>query len=201
MVGQTKSFPILLCFAWLLLIVPPGLSNPLSSSRVADVVTLPYNFTLAAYNTTLPNPNRNGAALVLGQNGATSGVTPHVTSTRASFPYDDYPSLALINGYLRAYSEDGSWHTNATQTQSGNTLGWVTTTRFAMPAPEIYSAATVPLTKHPLLAVYGRHDLWSLCQFPGRLRQTNVVYDIAAASNGLFDPRNCYGVILFIVKK
>jgi hypothetical protein len=33
------------------------------------VCTLPYNFTLSAINTTLPNANTTGAPLVLGQNG------------------------------------------------------------------------------------------------------------------------------------
>ncbi|KAL9709662.1 hypothetical protein Ac2012v2_007400 [Leucoagaricus gongylophorus] len=206
MVGQNRNCFALLCFFWLLLVIPSGIGYPLLSSALsqfASIATLPYNLTLAAYNITLPNHDNNGAPLVLGQNGATSGVTPHVTSTRASFPYDDYPALALINGSLRAYSSNGSWNTNATEVRSGNTLGWVTTTRFARPAPMIYSAVIVPLTKYPLLAAHGRHDLWSLCAFPGRLGQTNVVYDVAAAKNGLggFDTTNCYDVILFIVGK
>ena len=33
---------------------------------------LPYNFTLAAVNVTLPNANQTGAPLVLGQNGTNS---------------------------------------------------------------------------------------------------------------------------------
>ncbi|KAJ3575403.1 hypothetical protein NP233_g1125 [Leucocoprinus birnbaumii] len=204
MVGWMRNCRFsLLCFSLLLVQVPSGFGYPLvqeASIGITGTVTLPYNFTLAAYNTTLPNHDKNGAPLVLGQNGATSGVTPHVTSTRASFPYDDYPTLGLINGSLRAYSSDGSWNTNATQVRSGSTLGWVTTTRFATPAPEIYSAVTVPLAKYPLLAAFGHHDLWSLCPFPGRLGQTNVVYDVAAATNGGFDPQRCYAVILFIIR-
>lgn len=206
MVGRNRNCFTLLGFFGLLSVISSGTGYPLvssASSELADIVTLPYNLTLAAYNTTLPNHDHNGAPLVLGQNGATSGVTPHVTSTRTSFPYDDYPTLALINGSLRAYSSDGSWNTNASEVRSGNTLGWVTTTRFAKPAPKIYTAVTVPLARYPLLAVHGRSDLWSLCPFPGRLGQTNVVYDVAAATNGLggFDVRNCYDVILFIVGK
>jgi hypothetical protein len=38
------------------------------------VSTLPYNFTLAAVNTTLPNINTTGVPLVLGQNGKCSAV-------------------------------------------------------------------------------------------------------------------------------
>jgi hypothetical protein len=122
--------------------------------------------------------------------------------TRASFPYDDYPTLALINSSLRAYSSDGSWNTNATEVHSGTTLGWITTTRFTKPAPEIYSAITVPLTKYPLLAVHERHDLWALCPFPGRLGQTNVVYNVTAVGTlAGFDPGECYGVMLFIIRK
>ncbi|KAJ3484818.1 hypothetical protein NLJ89_g11952 [Agrocybe chaxingu] len=63
---------------------------------------LRHNFTLAAVNVTLPNANRTGAPLVLGQNGASTGISFYVTSTYASFPYNDYPTLAMRDGGLRA---------------------------------------------------------------------------------------------------
>lgn len=34
-----------------------------------SIASLPYNFTIAAVNTTLPNTNSTGVPLVLGQNG------------------------------------------------------------------------------------------------------------------------------------
>ncbi|KAF9449846.1 hypothetical protein P691DRAFT_666554 [Macrolepiota fuliginosa MF-IS2] len=170
-------------------------------------MTVSYNFTLAAYNITLPNSDRNGAALVLGQNGTerSNQRNSNFLQTRASYPYNDYPTLALISGSLRAYRTDGSWNTNATEVRSGSTLGWITTTRYARPAPEIYSAVNVPLTKFPLLAAHGRHDLWSLCPFPGRLGQTNVVFNVSAVASSSsgpsvgFDPKGCYEVVLFII--
>jgi hypothetical protein len=42
-----------------------------------------YNFTLAAYNKTLPNANDTGVPLVLGQNGAIDGAEFKVLSVRA----------------------------------------------------------------------------------------------------------------------
>ncbi|TFK66972.1 hypothetical protein BDN72DRAFT_899386 [Pluteus cervinus] len=103
--------------------------------------TLSYNFTLAAVNTTLPNSNSTGVPLVLGQNGATSGITFHVTSTYFSYPYNDYPSLALINGALRAYSTGGEWMTNSTGISPWDgTLEWETTTLYTEDAPTVFSA-------------------------------------------------------------
>ncbi len=44
------------------------------------------NFTLAAYNSTLPNANSTGAPLVLGQNGAVDGAEFKVLSVRSAPP-------------------------------------------------------------------------------------------------------------------
>lgn len=61
------------CLASFLLFVSLCSSLPVaSSSGIENIVTLPYNFTLSAYNVTLPNTDKNGAPLVLGQNGAHS---------------------------------------------------------------------------------------------------------------------------------
>ncbi|EKM77794.1 hypothetical protein AGABI1DRAFT_76799 [Agaricus bisporus var. burnettii JB137-S8] len=198
-----QSF-IFSCFLPFVLFRPLAFGVPALSYNSEQITTLTYNFTLSAYNISRPNDNKIGAPLVLGQNGATSGVTPHVTSTHASFPYDDYPILALIDGSLRAYRSDGSWNTNATEVHGGTTLSWITTTipYYSRPAPEIYSIVNVPLTKYPLLAAHGRHDLWSLCPFPGRLGQTNVVYNVSVVMNSTrngFDTKECYEVILFTV--
>ncbi|KDR79329.1 hypothetical protein GALMADRAFT_243321 [Galerina marginata CBS 339.88] len=164
---------------------------------------LPQNFTLSALNTTLPNANHTGAPLVLGQNGASTGISFYVTSTYASYPYNDYPSLGLVNKSLRAYTTSGAWRTNATEITSGGTLGWVTTTLYTHAAPEIYSAVKLPAYEYSLLAVHGFHDLWSLCPFPGTYPQTNVVFNASAAnppppSLG-FDPEECYKVVINIV--
>jgi hypothetical protein len=109
-----------------------------------------------------------------------------------------------MDGSLRAYRSDGSWNTNATEVHSGTTLNWITTVvrYYSRPAPEVYSILNVPLTRYPLLAAHGRHDLWSLCPFPGRLGQTNVVYNVSAVVGSArvgFDPRECYEVVLFAV--
>ena len=45
-----------------------------TSTAIAQQKTLPYNFTLAALNTTLPNANDTGAPLVLGYEGM-KGIT------------------------------------------------------------------------------------------------------------------------------
>ena len=42
--------------------------------------SLPFNFTFAALNLTLPNANATGVPLVLGQNGVVTGAAFEVTS-------------------------------------------------------------------------------------------------------------------------
>ncbi|PPQ95789.1 hypothetical protein CVT26_015889 [Gymnopilus dilepis] len=168
------------------------------------ITNLPFKFTLAALNTTLPNANNTGAPLVLGQNGADDGIEFYVTSTYASYPYDDYPSIGLVDGSLRAYRADGSWNTNATNVTSGNELGWVTTTLYTSSGPQVYSAVRLPAYEHPILAAHGFHDLWSLCPFPAPLPQTNIIFNVTADVVNpppfqLFDPADCYGVIITIL--
>jgi hypothetical protein len=101
---RSRASVSLLSF-WHLFLAPSlGNSLPVAEvlSEVAAATSLPYNFTLAAYNVTLLNTDRNGIPLVLGQNGmlrhlvqivadkltytlgATSGITSHVTSVRPS---------------------------------------------------------------------------------------------------------------------
>lgn len=165
----------------------------------AYMSTLANNFTLAAWNTTLPNSNSTGAPLVLGEDGETSGITFHVTSTYASFPYNDYPYLGLVNGSLRAYAADGWWRTNATAVQSGGTLGWVTSTVYSTTAPRVYSAVKSTLATEPysLLAADGFYNLWSLCPFPSS-GQTNVVFNVSETSQS-YDAKECYPVRINIV--
>ncbi|TFK36216.1 hypothetical protein BDQ12DRAFT_253709 [Crucibulum laeve] len=164
---------------------------------------LSWNFTLAAVNTTLPNTNDTGVPLVLGQNGATSGIIFHVTSTISSYPYNDYPALALVDGSLRAYGSYGDWITNATAVKSGGTMGWVTTTRYAQSASQDYSVITLATSSLPALAAHGLSDQWSLCPFSGFRGQTNVVFNVSAnipAPPYLgYDPASCYGVTINII--
>ncbi|RDB16488.1 hypothetical protein Hypma_002778 [Hypsizygus marmoreus] len=171
-----------------------------------SVLSLPYNFTIAALNTTFSgvNANRTGVPLVLGQNGATTGASFYVTSTYASYPYNDYPSMALMRGSLRAFTSEGEWLTNATAMRSGRPLGWITSRYYTQPAAKGYSAVRVPTEIFPLLATHGFAHLWSLCRFPGFRGQTNVVFNVSAdiplPPYLEFDPADCYPVTLNIIR-
>ncbi|PPQ80135.1 hypothetical protein CVT25_001434 [Psilocybe cyanescens] len=172
-------------------------------SQTTQIGYLAHNFTLSALNATLPNTNATGAPLVLGQNGASGGITFYVTSTYASFPYNDYPALGLVDKGLRAYGSTGRWITNATAVTSGGTLGWVTTTLYAHAAPEIYSVVRLPAYEYPLLAANGFHNLWSLCPFSGNRPQTNIVFNVTANIPPPpylgFDPSLCYDVVVTVI--
>jgi len=173
-----------------------SLTIPITAS--ISVGSLPYNFTLAALNLTLPNSNSTGAPLVLGQDGAISGAEFEVTSTYASYPYNDWPALALVNTSIRAFHADGSWDTNATQTTSGGFLGWLTTSQSAPDAATGYTAVGSQL-EALTLAYNGQSGLWSLC--PAQFGQTNVVFNVSADSSDELgiDPAKCYAVSLNIL--
>ncbi|KAF8635274.1 hypothetical protein AX15_000496 [Amanita polypyramis BW_CC] len=165
---------------------------------------LPYHFTLAAWNATLSNANETGVPLVLGQNGASAGLSFQVISTYSSYPYNDFPFLSLVNGSLRAHLPSGISITNATVPQSGSPLVWVSSTFNTRPAATCFSILQTPAYRLPVLAVNGRDDLWSLCPFKGFRAQTNIVYDVAkdagVPENWLgFDIKACYGVRIYVV--
>ncbi|KAF9042956.1 hypothetical protein BJ165DRAFT_1348900 [Panaeolus papilionaceus] len=169
------------------------------------LANLKYPFTLAAFNDTLPKSNSTGAPLVLGQAGSTRGLYFYVTSTYASYPYNDYPELALVDGELHAFTRAGQWITNATEVRSGGTLGWTSSTIYTSPAPQIYSAIKNPSYQYPLLAAHGVSTLWSLCTFPNTYPQNNVVFNVSAATPSSpggqlpFDPNSCYSVLIDIL--
>lgn len=56
--------------------------GPQCSGLGAGAFDIAYNFTLAAYNVTLPNANSTGAPLVIGQAGAVDGESFKVLSVR-----------------------------------------------------------------------------------------------------------------------
>ena len=60
----------------------------------AGIFDIAYNFTLAAYNITLPNANSTGAPLVVGYGGAIVGAEFHLLSVRGL--YDSISPKNLI---------------------------------------------------------------------------------------------------------
>ncbi|KAJ3785749.1 hypothetical protein GGU10DRAFT_312414 [Lentinula aff. detonsa] len=165
--------------------------------------TLGNNFTLAALNKTLSNANFTGAPLVLGSAGAIDGESFYVSSTYYSYPYDEYPSLGLVNGNLRAFDGGGNWHTNASVPFLGyEALSWATSTLYSDPAPTAFSAATIPASVYPVLAVNGVYDMWYLCPSDRRLGQDSVYYNttfIGSSKGSLSTRISCYSVTLNMV--
>jgi len=182
----------------------------------APLATLLYNFTLAAVNTTLPNDNATGAPLVLGAGGASGGIAFYVTSTYASFPYNDHPALGLVGGALRAYDPSGAWRTNASRVLPGERLGWSTSTRYPNPEERNRVYAALPAANRSStegaeegsgfarLTAHGVDEgMWALCPFPGFRGQTQLVWNVTAVRPPPaylpFDPYACYDVAVNIV--
>ncbi|KAJ6574384.1 hypothetical protein B0H19DRAFT_1063348 [Mycena capillaripes] len=111
-----------------------------------------------------------GCYMDLQTSGLNDGASYEVTSTYASYPYDIKPTMALVNGLLRAYRASGAWTANATAVTSGGVLSWYTSELFDHDVARIYTAiqhhGTSGLHAH---AAYGFDDLWSLCLFDGTL--------------------------------
>ncbi|TFL07856.1 hypothetical protein BDV98DRAFT_40287 [Pterulicium gracile] len=184
-------------------------SPPLFESLVND--TLAHNFTLSAVNKTQSNDSDSdsdvGIPLVLGQAGAVPGASFHVTSTLASYPYNDYPILSLSSSSLRAYTKSGSWLTNATSIpdfSSDAPLRWLTTSRGSDAFGTNYTAILQAGIQYARLAALGRADLWSLCPFGAESsrRQVNLVFNVTSGEEGSgeFVPEDCWDVDVRMVQ-
>ncbi|KAI5829954.1 hypothetical protein K523DRAFT_372556 [Schizophyllum commune Tattone D] len=188
----------------LALLLALALSPFLASSAFAQQKTLPYNFTLAALNTTLPNANDTGAPLVLGYEAYIIGGVIYFETTYASSPDGADVPLGLVNGALRAYGRDGSWHTNASVITSGNAMGWFSSTWRGSPETDQFTALHTPSRHHKYatLAAHGQESLWSLCPTGNNGGKNEVFYNIsttAAPGSQIVVPEDCYKVILQIV--
>ncbi|KAJ3755062.1 hypothetical protein F5878DRAFT_208722 [Lentinula raphanica] len=178
-------------------------ATPVHISARSSVTTLANNFTLAALNNTLPNANSTGAPLVLGSDGAIDGESFHVSSTYASYPYNDFPSLGLVGGNLRAYFPDGSWSTNATAL-TGYALSWGTSTYYSSPASTAFSAVSDGSSEYPILAVNDVTDLWYLCPSDApRVPQNTLYFNTTTipSQSGVSgaSPVECYSVTVNMV--
>lgn len=127
-----------------------------------------------------------------------------VIKTYASYPYDEYTPLVLINGSLRVYDSSQHWLTNATEVLSGDTLNWITSGLYTSPASQVYAAMATPASQFPLLSAHGFFALWSLCPFSGFRGQTNVVFNVSANVVSPppylgYNPSDCYGVTINMI--
>ncbi|KAI0692696.1 hypothetical protein C8T65DRAFT_669343 [Cerioporus squamosus] len=152
------------------------------------------NFTLAAWNTTLPNANNTGVPLVLGQAGAIPGAEFKVLSTFASYPFNQYPSMSLDKGRLIPHGTNVA-PAQAGTVPDGSEPGFVTSnTVDPEQGPQIYCAVADidPAghgTGHPFLAVNGDTDSFALCKDGS---QNNVVFKPTSGKS--YDVASCYAV-------
>ncbi|KAL1714467.1 hypothetical protein EV715DRAFT_209536 [Schizophyllum commune] len=178
----------------------------ITSTAFSEQKTLPYNFSLAALNMTLPNANDTGVPLVLGYEATIIGAVLYFESTYASSPDGAIIPLGLVNGGLRAYSSDGSWCTNASAITSGNAMGWFGSSWRSSPEVDQFTAlhAIRPARyhKYATLAAHGQDSLWSLCPTGNNDGKNEVFYNISsttAPGSQIVVPEDCYKVILRIV--
>ncbi|EJF56934.1 hypothetical protein DICSQDRAFT_112382 [Dichomitus squalens LYAD-421 SS1] len=157
------------------------------------------NFTLAAYNATGINTNTTGAPLVLGSAGAISGAELKDLATFASFPFNQYPSIALSEGRLLP-TGPGTTPTAQNGVTAGSEVVFLASNS-AQPSQgaQIWCAVADidPAghgTGHPFLAVNSDTDSFSLCPINSRV---SVVYN-ATTGRG-YDLDACYPVKLQLI--
>ncbi|TRM61003.1 hypothetical protein BD626DRAFT_96435 [Schizophyllum amplum] len=158
-------------------------------SGVVAQDTLPYNFALAALNVTEPNANSTGAPLTLSSTGASTGVVGFMTATVASVGYDDWTGFSLEGGVVNAHFKDGATVANATATDSGDWMGFVTGNVDVSTVQ--YSVVESEGVEFSKLALNGDADSWSLCPWNVGLPKVGVMYKATE--------RFCYAVTLQIV--
>ncbi|TFK49273.1 hypothetical protein OE88DRAFT_1662716 [Heliocybe sulcata] len=186
-----------LCFFSAVAAAPSSVSSlPGCSGLGANASNTLASFTLAALNTSLPNANSTGAPLVLGQAGAIDGATFEVLSTWATFPYNDWPTLSLVNGGLYGNSSYGNQAVSSGAT-NGTTVGFITTTPTPTPSQVFCIVPNKNSSGLPLLALNGHTDEFSLCS-NGKGYQNNVAYN-ASGKSYYYDYTTCYPVVLQVV--
>lgn len=160
------------------------------------------NFTLAAYNTTLPNANATGAPLVLGQAGAVDGAEFEVLSTWATYSYNDWPTLSLSAGALIPNSQYGARTTDANVT-SGSPIVFVTSVDAPAPVQIYCAVADIDPTgggEYPLLSLNGDTDGFALCLNEiGAYEQNNIIWQPTPNNGGEYVYDTCYPVNIQIL--
>ncbi|EMD35782.1 hypothetical protein CERSUDRAFT_115735 [Gelatoporia subvermispora B] len=173
----------------------------------AGVFDIAPQITLAALNTTLPNANNTGAPLVMGQAGAVDGASFAILSTFASFPFNEFPTLSLLNGTLIP-NLPGGILANASDSSvaAGTAPSWIIT-GLDLPTPaQIYCgvADTDPAgggTGFPLLALNGDTDHFSLCSAGDfHAAQTNIIWRASSVNDGSYNFTSCYPVHIQIIE-
>ncbi|KAJ3539002.1 hypothetical protein NM688_g6430 [Phlebia brevispora] len=176
--------------------------KPWCSGLGVGAFDVAYNFTLAAYNSTLPNSNTTGVPLVVGWNGATEEAELKVLSTYASYPYNDFPTFSMVNGTLHPNSPNNlSIVDNVVS--DGDEPSFLQTNEPAT-AAQIYCgvADTDPAgggTGFPELAVNSDTDSFFLCSTGDyRFAQNNIVYKPNLNSYS-YNYSSCYPVKIQII--
>ncbi|TFY58606.1 hypothetical protein EVJ58_g6320 [Rhodofomes roseus] len=187
----------------------PALSvrqNGASCTGLADGSTdsPAYNFTLAAYNTTLSNTNSTGAPLVLGWGpaGTSPAASEWAISTYAAWHSNEWPYFTLSNGALFPIpgpDENGLGAYDFT-VASGAEVAFYVTEHESDPEPAlIYCASADADSEYAKLAVNNDADSLSLCQATTAAWPNTVLVYEANSNNTNYDYSTCYPVQVNLV--
>ncbi|TFK46174.1 hypothetical protein OE88DRAFT_1739643 [Heliocybe sulcata] len=175
---------------------PEGLASSCAGLDSGGLNTLS-NFTITAYNTTLPNANSTGAPLILGDDLSYHGYTQYVLATY-SYPYPalNQVSFSLDAGGLVA-NLDADSTTAVLSLSSDHEFDFIVSTEGSvMPAPIFCAVQTDNMCGgYPVLAANGRTNLFLICERTGENSFAEVVYNGTTGSTA-YDVDSCYAVDL-----
>ncbi|KAI0919761.1 hypothetical protein AcV5_001738 [Taiwanofungus camphoratus] len=188
----------------------PGLYPRQDTSPCAGLGDLAHdtvqNFTLTAYNASLPPTDSTGAApLVLGTGPSlpSGRASSAVLATAASYTYDNLPGpgMSLINGTLIPYPAANGLVASDIIVNAGDSLGFVVTYPEDLPAGApiycvVQHGAPSGFGSFASLAVNGDNGDFSLCLT--EVGQNNVVWKATPNNDGQYDYDSCYTVRLQI---
>jgi len=162
-----------------------------------------YNFTLAAYNLTLPNANSTGAPLVLGWGRPVTSpeASEWAISTYAAWGSNEWPYFTLSDGAL--YPIPGPDETGMGaydfEIASGAEVSFLVTYRESNPPLAfIYCAAADDDSEYAKLAVNNDAGSFSLCQATTLWSNVVLAYE-ANTNNTYYDYSTCYPVQVNII--
>ncbi|KAL1714970.1 hypothetical protein EV715DRAFT_208513 [Schizophyllum commune] len=199
-----STFPSIFALAVTMAVCPNSVAQTTASP--ASLKTLPYSFTLAALNTTLPNANDTGVPLVLGDEYFLPGSGLYITSTYASWPYkENNISLGLVGGAMRGYDPEGAWCVlhgvvNASLVVSGYAMTWLGSYLSSPETDQFTAVHAARGHRYASLAAHGQNALWSLCPTGNKDGKNEVFNNISSAnSHSSVVVKDCYKVTLQII--
>jgi len=160
-----------------------------------DVAT---GFTLAAYNTTLPNANYTGSPLVLASHGSEEDAQFYSLATWNTYPYNDFSVFNMVDGGISSMEITTGRQAVSQQFSAGEELSFVWAVPTATPYTGFCAIASTsahgsPTSQFPQLAVGFDTESFYLC---GNPQPPSDYFDVVYQPSSTTD---CYPIKIHMI--